>query len=32
MPTFMGGNKRLLNTHEQKFSELVAFQVNAIVF
>ena len=27
----MGENKRLLNIHEQKFVELVAFQANTIV-
>ena len=32
MLRFMGENKRLLNIHEQKFAELVAFQVNTIVF
>ena len=32
MLTFMGGNKRLLNIHEQKFSDLAAFQANTIVF
>ena len=28
----MGENKRLLNIHEQKFAELVAFQANTTVF
>ena len=28
MLTFMGENKRLLNIHEQKFTELAAFQAN----
>ena len=28
----MGENKRLLNIHEQKFSELAAFQANTNVF
>ena len=32
MLAFMGENKGLLNIHEQKFSELVAFQANTIVF
>ena len=32
MLSFMGENKRLLNIHEQKFSELVAFQVNTTMF
>ena len=32
MLAFMGENKRLLNIHEQKFAELVAFQANPIVF
>ena len=32
MLTFMGENKRLLNIHEQKFSNLVAFQANTTVF
>ena len=32
MLAFMGENKRLLNIHEQKFAELVAFQANTIVF
>ena len=32
MLSFMGENKRLLNLHEQKFAELVAFQANATVF
>ena len=32
MLSFMGENKRLLNIHEQKFAELVAFQANTIVF
>ena len=32
MLTFMGENKRLLNLHEQKFAELVAFQANTNVF
>ena len=32
MIRFMGENKRLLNIHEQNFSELVAFQTNTIVF
>ena len=30
--SFMGENKRLLNIHEQKFVELVAFQENTNVF
>ena len=32
MLTFMGENKRLLNIHEQKFANLVAFQANTTVF
>ena len=28
MLNLMGKNKRLLNIHEQKFDELVAFQTN----
>ena len=32
MPTFLGENKRLLNIHEKKFADLVAFQANTIVF
>ena len=28
MLSFMGENNRLLNIHEQKFAELVAFQEN----
>ena len=32
MLTFLGKNKRLLNIHEHKFSELVAFQVNTTMF
>ena len=32
MLTFIGENKRLLNIHEQKFAELVAFQANTNVF
>ena len=32
MLTFIGENKRLLNIHEQKFAELVAFQENKNVF
>ena len=32
MLTFMGENKRLLNIHEQKFADLVAFQANTAVF
>ena len=32
MLSFMGENKRLLNIHEQKFAELVAFQANTTVF
>ena len=32
MLTSMGENNRLLNIHEQKFSELVAFQANTNVF
>ena len=28
----MGGNKRLLNIHEQKFVELAAFQANTTIF
>ena len=32
MLAFIGENKRLLNIHEHKFSELAAFQVNTTVF
>ena len=32
MLSFMGENKRLLNIHEQKFAELVAFKANTNVF
>ena len=32
MMRFMGENKRLLNIHEKKFVELVAFQANTNVF
>ena len=32
MLAFMGGNKRLLNIHEQKFPELEEFQANTYVF
>ena len=32
MLKFIGENKRLLNLHEQKFAELVAFQENTNVF
>ena len=32
MLTFMGENKRLLNIHEHKFSNLEAFQENTTVF
>ena len=32
MLAFMGENKRLLNIHEQKFTELVAVQANTSVF
>ena len=32
MLSFIGENKRLLNIHEQKFIELVAFQENTTVF
>ena len=32
MLTFMGENKRLLNIHEHKFSELASFQENTNVF
>ena len=32
MLTFMGGNKRLLNIHEQEFADLAAFQENTTVF
>ena len=32
MLTFIGKNKRLLNIHERKFADLVAFQENTIVF
>ena len=32
MLSFMGENKRLLGIHEQKFSELAAFQANTNVF
>ena len=32
MLAFMGENKRLLNIHEQEFSELAAFQANTNVF
>ena len=32
MLTYMSENKRILNLHEQKFVELVVFQVNTIMF
>ena len=32
MLSFMGENKRLLNIHEQKFTELASFQANTNVF
>ena len=32
MLNFMSENKRILNLHEQKFSKLVFFQANTIVF
>ena len=32
MHSFMGENKRLLNIHEQKFVELVAFLENTTMF
>ena len=32
MLTFMGENKRLLNIHEQKFTDLAAFQANTTMF
>ena len=32
MLALMGGNKRLLNIHEQKFAELAAFQANTTAF
>ena len=32
MLTFIGENKRLLNIHEQKFTDLAAFQANTTVF
>ena len=32
MLTFMGENKRLLNIHEKKFTDLEAFQANTAVF
>ena len=32
MLSFIGENKRLLDIHEQKFVELVAFQANTNVF
>ena len=32
MLSFMGENKRLLNIHEQRFVELVAFQANITLF
>ena len=32
MLSFIGENKRLVNIHEQKFVELVAFQANTNVF
>ena len=32
MLAFIGENKRLLNIHEQKFAELVAFQENTTMF
>ena len=32
MLQFMGENKRLLNIHEQKFTEITAFHANTIVF
>ena len=32
MLQFMGENKRILNMHEKRFSELENFQANTIVF
>ena len=32
MLAFMGENKRLLNIHEQKFTELAVFQANTTMF
>ena len=32
MMQFMGENKRILNMHEKRFSELENFQANTIVF
>ena len=32
MLAFMGGNKRLLNIHEQNFAKLAVFQANTTVF
>ena len=32
MLTFMGENKRLLNIHEHKFTDLSAFLANTVVF
>ena len=32
MLAFIGENKRLLNIHEKKFVELVAFQANTTMF
>ena len=32
MLTFIGENKKLLNIHEQKFTDLSAFQANTTVF
>ena len=32
MMTFMGEKKRLLNIHEQKYTDLAVFQVNITVF
>ena len=32
MLTFIGENKRLLNIHEHKFTDLVAFQANTTMF
>ena len=32
MLAFKGDNKRLLNIHEEKFSELAAFQVDTTMF
>ena len=32
MPQFIGENKRILNIHEKRFSELENFQANTTVF